>query len=150
MRPFLSTTLVITFGFSTLAVLPAAAQTPSVPMKPGLWEIVVKNETPGQDKKTATTSRVCFKANELRATEQLLPQQGQFGARCTVKDFKYTADTATWSASCTSKTGALSGPGTLTFKANEYTGSAQLTGKEGAKAVKVNQTFAAKRISDCP
>lgn len=142
--------IIASLGLATLAALPAAAQAPSVPMKPGLWEIVVKSETPGVDKKTATTSRVCFKADALRATEQLLPQQGQFGARCTVKDFKYTADTATWSASCTSKTGALSGPGTLTFKANEYTGSAQLTGKEGTKAVKVNQAFAAKRISDCP
>jgi hypothetical protein len=139
-------------GFVTIATAAPSglAQTPSVPMKPGLWEIVVKNETPGDDKKTTNTSRICFRADALRATEQILPQQGQFGARCAVKEFKYASATATWIATCTSKTGKLSGPGTLTFKADDYSGTAQLTGKEGAKISKVNQTFNAKRVSDCP
>jgi hypothetical protein len=150
MRSFNTSTLVATFVTIAIVAPSVMAQTPSVPMKPGLWEIVVKNETPGDDKKTATTSRICFKADALRATEQILPQQGQYGARCAVKEFKYATDTATWTATCTSKTGTLSGPGTLSFKAAEYSGTAQLAGKEGAKASKVNQTFTAKRVSDCP
>ncbi|MCA3018110.1 MAG: DUF3617 family protein [Rhodocyclaceae bacterium] len=143
-------TLVVGFVTMAIAAPTVAAQTPSVPMKPGLWEIVVKNETPGEDKKTTTTSRICFNADALRATEQILPQQGQFGARCAVKEFKYATGTATWTATCTSKTGTLSGPGTLSFKADDYSGTAQLSGKSGAKATKVNQTFAAKRLSACP
>jgi len=136
------------------AAVPAPVPAPAPPapfaMSPGLWEIVVANETPGVDMKRSTTSLICFKKDDIRSTQQALPQQHDFGSKCTIKDYKLANDVATWGLSCNTKTGGnLSGPGTITYKAAEYAGTAALVSKEGGKTKKVNQTFTAKRLSDC-
>ena len=119
-------------------------------MSPGLWEIVVANETPGVDAKRTTTSLVCFKKDDIRSTQQALPQQTELSAKCAIKDYKMVNNVATWGLSCATKTGGnLSGPGTITYKAAEYAGTAALVSSENGKGKKVNQTFSAKRLSDC-
>jgi hypothetical protein len=136
---------------SVMAAPPAAAPAPAEPfaMKPGMWETVVANETPGVDAKRATTSRACFTAADIASTQQALPRQADFGAKCSIKDYKLVNNVATWSLNCTTKTGTLSGPGTITYKAAEFTGSAALVSKDGGKSTKVNQTLTGKRLSDC-
>lgn len=127
----------------------AQANAQAFPMKPGLWEITVLNETPGVDARRSNTSQTCYSAELLKSTQQALPRQYDFGSKCTIKDYKFAGDTASWSLSCTTKAGTLSGPGTVTYKAAEFSGAAQLVAKEGGKSKKVNQTITAKRLSDC-
>jgi hypothetical protein len=127
----------------------AAASVEPLPMTPGLWETVVASETPGVDLKKTMTAQVCFVAENFRSTQQVLPRQADFGAKCTVKDYKYAKNTASWNLSCTTKLGTLQGPGTINYTATGYSGTAALVSKEGGKSAKVNQTFTGKRLSDC-
>jgi hypothetical protein len=129
--------------------LPAPAPAEPFAMKPGLWEIVVANETPGIDAKRSTTSRACFQSADLASTQQALPRQTDFGAKCAIKDYKLAANIATWTLTCTTKAGTIIGPGTITYKAAEFAGTANLVSKEGGKTAKVNQTLTGKRLSDC-
>lgn len=139
----------------TKGVAPAPAPSAARPaaafaMSPGLWQIVIANETPGVDMKRSMTSLVCFTSEDIRNTQQALPQQNDFGSKCTIKNYKLATNVATWELSCTTKAGGnLAGPGTITYKAAEYAGTAALISKEGGKTKKVNQTFTAKRQSDC-
>ncbi len=134
-----------------MAILIPCQAAPVLPMKPGVWEIVVASEeTPSADKKKSTTmSRICLQDENLRSAQQALPRQ-VFGAKCAVKDYKYAGDAATWTLACTTKNGSLSGPGSVTYQENDYSGTAQLTKKEGGMTIKVSQTFTAKRVADCP
>ncbi len=137
----------LVISLSTASFVYAAAD--DLPMKPGLWETSVLNETPGVDSKKTTTSRACFQASDLANTQQALPRQYDFGSKCTIKDYKIAAGAASWALNCTTKTGSLAGPGSITYKAAEFSGTAALVAKDGGKTTKVNQTFTGKRLGDC-
>jgi hypothetical protein len=146
--------LVRVVGVLTCLVLgPVASATVEAPaLSPGLWETVVTNEVPGTDMKRTTTARLCLTAEMIRNSQQgqqLLPRQGDFASKCTVKDYKFAANVANWSLSCTTKTGTLGGPGTIAFKVAEFSGTATLSAKDSGKTTKVNQALTGKRISDC-
>jgi hypothetical protein len=133
-----------------LIALAAPAYAQTEPMRPGMWEVVVSNETPGVDGKLSTTSRTCYGAADLKVIQSVLPRQSDFGAKCTMKDYKFADKTASWVLNCTTKSGgSLTGPSTITLNGTDYAGSAQLVSKEGAKTKKVNQTLVGKRVGDC-
>lgn len=133
----------------------AQAQTPPVsPMKPGLWEINVTNQTVGKDAKRMTTSQICISAADIESGLRALPPQQDFGMKCVSKDVKLAGDAATgrtakWQLACSGKAGTLAGPGTITLKSESYEGQANLVSQAGGKSSKVTQTIAAKRLANC-
>ncbi len=138
-----------------LLIVPAHAQTPPVsPMKPGLWEINVTNQTVGKDAKRMTTSQICILAADIESGIRALPPQQDFGMKCATKDYKLTGDaakgiTAKWQLACTGKAGTLNGPANITLKPESYEGQADLMSVAGGKTSKVAQSIAAKRVAGC-
>lgn len=139
--PYVTTLLV------TVHAVLAVAQT--APMKPGLWEINVTNQVPGKDAKRVMTSRICYSAMDIATPTRSMPMQGEFGMKCTQKDYKLTGVDAKWQVSCTGKTGSVSGTSQAKFAAEKYEGQATLTSQSGGKSSKVAQTILGTRISDC-
>jgi len=131
----------------SLQAAPVAAQT--APMKPGLWEIIVTNQVPGKDAKRVMTSRICYSAMDIASPSRSLPMQGEFGMKCTVKDYKVAGADAKWQVSCTGKAGSAYGPSSAKFAVEKYEGQATLSSQSGGKLSKVAQTIIGIRISDC-
>ena len=130
------------------AGVPAAAAIAS-PLKPGLWEIVLLNETPGSTARRSVTARACHSADDVKSLQQVLPRQQEFGMQCTTRDLKLNGANATWRVDCSGKEGSLSGPAKLTLAGDSYTGSADLQRVAGGKPSKVQQTITGKWISAC-
>jgi len=119
-------------------------------MKPGLWEIVTVNQTPGVAMKRTTTARACYSADDVANLARILPQQREPGMKCESRDAKAQGATATWKVACTGKEGDLGGNAKMTMAADSYSAAADLELKKaGAKPVKVEQKVTAKWIEAC-
>ena len=134
-----------------LAVLAPVASAQGKPvMKPGLWEIVTVNETPGSPTKRTITARACYTAEDVNSLPRVLPQQREFGMKCDLRDPKSEGTSATWRVACTGKDGSMSGPAKMSMAADSYTAEADLEFKKpGAKPVKVAQKVSGKWIEAC-
>lgn len=119
------------------------------PMLPGLWETAVFIEVAGEEVKHTNIRRVCYTKDIIATPQQLLPQQQEVGSTCTTRDFTLQSGVASWSVTCTTKDGTLSGPGQISLGPKAYSGKGELTLKRGGKSVKVTQGFAGKRLGDC-
>jgi len=119
-------------------------------MKPGLWEIVTVNETPGVAMKRTTTARACYTAEDVSNIARILPQQREPGMKCESRDTKAQGATATWKVACSGKDAELGGNAKMTMAADNYSAAADLElKKHGAKPVKVEQKVTAKWIEAC-
>jgi hypothetical protein len=134
-----------------LAVLAPAAFAQGKPvMKPGLWEIVMVNETPGSPVKRTITARACYSADDVASLPRVLPQQREFGMKCDLRDPKAQGTSATWHVACTGKDGSMSGPAKMSMGPDSYTAEADLELKKpGAKPVKVAQKVSGKWLEAC-
>ena len=107
-------------------------------MKPGLWEIVMVNETPGVAMKRTTTARACYGPEDVANVARILPQQREPGMKCESRDMKAQGATATWKVACSGKDADLGGNAKMTMAADSYSAAADLElKKRGAKPVKV-------------
>jgi hypothetical protein len=139
-------------GIVALAATAAVDAQPAAKavMKPGLWEIVTVSETPGIARKTTTTARACYSADDVANVTRILPQQREAGMKCELRDAKAQGATATWKIACTGKEGALGGDAKMTMAADNYSAAADLELKKaGAKPQKVAQKVTAKWIEAC-
>ena len=139
-------------GIVFMAAAAGAAAQPAgkAVMKPGLWEIVSVNETPGVAMKRTTTARACYSADDVANITRILPQQRESGMKCESREAKAQGATATWKVVCTGKDGDLSGPAKMTMAADNYSAAVDLEHKKaGAKPVKVSQKVTAKWIGAC-
>ena len=132
------------------ALAPAASAQGQAVMKPGLWEIVTVNETPGSPTKRTVTARACYSADDVANLPRVLPQQREFGMKCELRDPKVQGTSATWQVACTGKDGSMSGPAKMSMGPDSYTAEADLQLKKpGAKPVKVAQKVSAKWLEAC-
>lgn len=127
-----------------------AQATGTTQLKPGLWELTTVVETAGSSTKRTVVGRACYSATDVADLQRILPQQREFGMQCENRDAKAQGAAATWSVTCTSKEGTMSGTGKLSVASTSYTGRAELEMKKrGAKPVKVEQTVSGKWIEPC-
>ena len=132
------------------ALAPAASAQGKPVMKPGLWEIVTVNETPGSPTRRTITARACYSADDVGNLPRVLPQQREFGMKCELRDPKAQGATATWQVACSGKDGAMSGPAKMSMGPDAYTAEADLELKKpGAKPVKVAQKVSGKWLEAC-
>jgi len=122
-------------------------------MQPGLWEISFQVEAPGMPAGMGGhTLRQCIRASDLASPEKTLPQQQ--GGQCRIEDYKLSGNTASWKIACSGegragKAADMSGSGSITYSSDRYSGSSQMTVREGGQAMTMTQRFAGKRIGDC-
>jgi len=146
-------------GFIAIVVLASTFGAAAQPagkavMKPGLWEIVTVDETPGMAMKRTTTARACYTAADVANVGRILPQQRQPGMKCELRDAKSQGASATWKVACTGKDGEVSGNAKMTMAADSYSATADLEhrkagAKAGTKPMKVEQKVTAKWIEAC-
>ena len=134
----------------SLSFAASVAQASPAQMKPGLWEITVVNQAPGTTNRRSTVSQVCYRAEDFKVPQKLLPPQGDFGMVCDAKEYKVAGDKATWRAVCTGKGGkSVSGLSEMIATATSYSGSANVESKADGKTSKLKQTLSGKRLGEC-
>ena len=132
-----------------LCILSATAV--AEPMKPGLWEITVTNEMTGMPvKQPPVTTRQCYKPEDVKDPQRMVPRQSDPKFKCDTKDYKMSGDTASWNLACNGQGMAMTGKGSMTMKAESYTGSSSMEMNVAGQNMKMAQTMNGKRVGECP
>ncbi len=138
------------------AAAPAAAPAavPDVAMKPGVWETSVAVETLGIAAKRTMSAANCLTSNDLKNTQRFVPSQIDSGLKCEVRDYVLKGDTAKWRVTCSGKSGAMVGEGSMKFNADSFIGSTVIEPKAKAakasdKNKKIQQTLTGKLQGAC-
>ncbi|MCU1349855.1 MAG: hypothetical protein JWO56_2885 [Acidobacteria bacterium] len=106
---------------AAIVALPLVANAAS-PQKPGRWQNTVEMEMPGMPvKMPPITTNVCVTKEDVENPEKALPKAGERG--CKVADYKIDGNTVTWSMTCDTPQGSISGKGKITYTADSYTGT---------------------------
>ena len=119
------------------------AQTQS-PMRPGNWEVTVKMSMPGMEMPPMTQTH-CVTPAMVKDPMGSVPK-GPAGGDCKMSDYKLTDNTATYTMTCTQPT-----PMTMVGEM-KYNGTDAYIGKVAMDSggQKMNMSFDAKRIGECP
>src|SRR3954463_2733425 len=97
------------------------------PMKPGLWEITVANEMTGVPvKQPPVTLRQCYKPEDVKDPQRMIPKQSDPKFKCDTKDYRMSGDTASWNLACSGQGMTMNGRGSMTMKAESYTGTSSM------------------------
>jgi hypothetical protein len=137
----------MTRRFSSLVLLASAlswtalAQTQS-PMREGNWEVTMKMSMPGMEMPPMKQTQ-CVTAAMIKDPQASVPKGP--GADCKVSDYKFTANTATYTMVCTKP--PMTAVGEMKYSSTDaYTGT--ITVDSGGQ--KMSMAYDAKRIGDCP
>ena len=130
----------------TLAVSwTALAQTQS-PMREGQWEVTMKMSMPGMGMEMPPMKQThCVTPAMLKDPQAAVPK-GPGGGDCKVNDYKFTANTATYTMVCTKPT-PMTAVASMKYSGSDaYTGTMQMD----SSGQKVSMAYDAKRIGECP
>ena len=125
--------------------LPAHAQ-----VKGDLWELTVKMEMAGVPMDMpARTTRTCMDKNAK--DEAFVPQKSSEG-ECKMVDNRHTGNVWRYRMECTGKdkeTVVAEGEVTYAGDRSSYAGKMRLTGKSGAQAYEMTQTYTGRKVGEC-
>ena len=115
-----------------------AGSTPN--MNPGLWEITSQVEMPGMDMPASTITQ-CI------TQDSLVPQagSGQGQGQCEITDVQVQGDTVSWSITCDSQGGVMTGTGESTYHGDTFEGTSEMH----MQGMDITTTMSGKRIGDC-
>jgi len=119
-------------------------------MKPGLWEITVQTEMPGMPvKQPPVTMRQCYKPEDVKDPQRMIPRQQDAGFKCDTRDYKMSGDTATWNLQCSGQGMSMNGKGSMTMKGESYSGSSVMEMKTAGQNMKMSQNMRGKWVGEC-
>ena len=136
----LSSIVLLVFALSWTAL---AQQSP---MREGNWEVVMKMSMPGMSMDLPPMKQTqCITAAMIKDPQSSLPK-GPSGNDCKVSDYKFSANTASYTMTCT-KPNPMTAMGEMKYTGTDaYTGT--ITVDSGGQ--KMLMAYDAKRVGDCP
>jgi hypothetical protein len=127
---------------------PTAA--PTSVAKAGLWETTVVIENAAASSKRSVVGRTCVAAADASDLAHIVPAQREFGMQCENRDIKREGASIVWVISCKSKDATQTGKGKMSLFGDSYLGTAEIElRKQGAKPVKLTQSFSGKWLKAC-
>ena len=129
-------------GCLVLVLMTAPALAASGPdMEPGLWEITSRVKMPGMELPANTMTQCITK-------ESLVPQGGSGPGQnqCEISDVRIEGDTVSWSITCDSQEGVMTGSGETTYDGDSFEGSSKMS----MQGMEITTTMSGKRIGACP
>ena len=116
------------------------------PMREGNWEVTMKMSMPGMATELPPLKQTqCVTAEMIKDPMASVPK-GPGGGDCKVSDYKFTANTATYTMVCT-KPAPMTAVGEMKYSGTDaYTGT--LVVDSGGQ--KMSMAYDAKRLGDCP
>lgn len=118
-----------------------------IPVTPGLWETTMTMEMPMLPQPRVTTTNQCWDQTELNmdeiATEGMDPN-------CTWDMQQVDGQTMKWSFECPVEGGTSRGDWEATSLGKTATGKGVMTVSFSGQTMKMNMSWEAKHIGDCP
>ena len=119
-------------------------------MKPGLWEVTVSNDITGMPvKQPPVTVRQCYKPEDVKDPQRMIPKQQDPNFKCDTRDYKMSGDTATWNLACKGQGMTMTGKGSMTMKGESYKGSSVMDMNAGGRAMKISTSMSGKWVGEC-
>lgn len=135
----LRSVLLLTFAMSWTVF----AQTPQSPMRPGNWSVTVKMSMPGMEMPPMTQTQ-CVTPEMLKDPLGSVPK-GPGGGDCKMTNYKLSANTATYTMTC-SQPMPMTMVGEMKYNGTDaYTGTVSMD----SGGQKMSMSFDAKRVGDC-
>ena len=132
------------------ALLGTATHAGAATMKPGLWEVTVANEITGMPvKQPPVTVRQCYKPEDVKDPQRMIPKQQDPNFKCDTKDYKLSGDTATWNLACSGQSMTMTGKGSMTMKGDTYSGTNAMQMTAAGHDMKMSQTISGKWVGEC-
>lgn len=114
-------------------------------LKNGKWEITSKAEMQGVPANMpAHTVSICINQQSAEAGKPPIPADKS----CSFSDYKVSNGEASWKMECKGQM-TMKGTGHIKFTDTAYSGSSEMEMGEGEEAMKMKQSFTAKRVGDC-
>lgn len=116
-------------------------------MEPGLWEVSVQLEVPGNAvAMPPITQTLCFTREDIESGTKALPQEsaGNLG-NCRPDNLSIGGNTASWTLNCDQMTGS----GRMTYSGDSYSGTADIEITMDGASQRMKQTFSGRRLGDC-
>lgn len=137
----------IVLAWAACAAAMAASAAGPVDMKPGLWEISTRTvmAMEGAPPMPAQTTRVCVRPQDVEAERGALPVDKE----CKITSFERKASTVRWAMVCNKDGAEMRGSGEISYAGTSYSGKSQLEMKAEGEVMKMQSTYAAKRVGDC-
>jgi hypothetical protein len=133
-----------------VALLAANNATAAPDMKSGLWEITVANQITGVPMiAPAITMRQCFRPEDMRDPQRLLPRLQDPATKCDTLDYKEYQNTATWRLDCIREGNTVSGNGTIAMRSDSYDATTTLEMKAGGSTIRMSQKMSGKWMGEC-
>jgi hypothetical protein len=116
------------------------------PMREGSWEVTMKMSMPGMAMEMPPMKTTqCITAAMIKDPQASVPK-GPTGSDCKVSDYKFTANTATYTMTCTKPT-PMTAVGEMKYSGTDaYTGTIAVD----SGGQKMTMAYDAKRVGDCP
>src|ERR1035438_8147377 len=128
----------------------AATQETTASIKLGLWETTTVVESEPGDSRRSVVGRTCVAAADASNLARIVPAQREFGMQCENHDIRREGASIVWVISCKSSAATQTGKGKLSLFSDSYLGTAELElRKQGAKPVKLTQSFSGKWLQAC-
>jgi Protein of unknown function (DUF3617) len=104
--------------------IPASADTPASPQKPGQWQVKMEMEMPGMPFKMPPINMdICLTEEDLKDPQKAVPNDPK--QKCNVGDYKVDGNTVTWTVDCPKQN--MKGNGEITYTDDSYTGWMKMT-----------------------
>jgi Protein of unknown function (DUF3617) len=128
------------------AALSLTALAQQLPMREGNWEVTMKMSMPGMGMEMPPMKQTqCITAAMIKDPQASVPT-GPGGSDCKVSDYKFSANTASYTVTCT-KPAPMTAVGEMKYSGSDaYTGT--ITVDSGGQ--KMSMAYDAKRVGDCP
>jgi hypothetical protein len=135
---------------AAVLLLNVAVHAAAPDMKEGLWEITVTVEMPGLPAgMPAQRIEQCVTQKDLEDPRRIAPGARSEDGKCRVTSRQQRGDTLTWDWSCEGPE-AASGTSTMTFSGTTYSGTNQMSMKQGGQVHAMTMRYSGKHIGACP
>lgn len=139
-KRFLTLGLCSSLLFSTATIADNA-----ISIEPGMWEMTSKMTSPMTPQPRVQTVNECMTDSEV-GPQDLIPEEG---GDCTVTDSKVSGNSMTWSLTCNTPGGAMTGNGSFTSKGNSGHGNMKMNMSFEGQSFNMEVAWEGKRIGSC-
>lgn len=117
----------------------------TISIEPGMWEMTSTMSSPMTPQPRVQTTQDCMTDSEI-GPQHLTPEEG---GDCQVIDSNVNDNSMTWSMSCNTPGGAMTGNGSFTSKGDSGHGNMKMGMSIEGQTFNMEVTWQGKRIGSC-
>ena len=136
----------LTAGLSCSLLLSSAViASDTISIEPGMWEMTSKMTSPMTPQPRVQTTQECMTDSTI-GPQDLTPEDG---GDCTITDSKVSGNSMSWSMSCNTPGGTMTGGGNFTSEGSSGHGNMKMNMNFEGQSFDMNMAWEGKRLGPC-